>query len=231
MVEIRDMGIGKKGIRFIAVALFIGLVVALSVHFTPQVKDLFARREQLKLAVTQSGARGIAAFIGLQIFQVVVATVPGEIVQVAAGYFFGTFLGSLYLVGGLVLGTILAFFTARFLGSTLVNTFVPETKRVGLIKYVSGAKSELALFILYLLPGLPKDVLTYFAGLTPVNPWRFLLISILGRLPALVVSCYIGAGLRQENLKAVAVTAVLSALLLLGGVLCRGPIMDRVRRR
>ncbi len=112
-----------------------------------------------------------------------------------------------------------------------MNTFVPETKRVGLIKYVSGAKSELALFILYLLPGLPKDVLTYFAGLTPVNPWRFLLISILGRLPALVVSCYIGAGLRQENLKAVAVTAVLSALLLLGGVLCRGPIMDRVRRR
>jgi len=132
-------------------------------------------------------------------------------------------------VSGIIIGSLVAFFAARLLGFRLVKTFVSAPKLAKLLRLVSGTKSELVIFTLFLLPGLPKDVLTYIAGLTPVNPWRFLALAILGRLPALVVSCYIGASLEQENLWAVVIVSALSAVLILGGWLYKDWILEKVR--
>jgi uncharacterized membrane protein YdjX (TVP38/TMEM64 family) len=220
----------KISLNIVALLLFIGLIVYLSIRYTPQVRNLFARRHQLKGLVEEQGAYAIVAFICVQVFQVIVAAVPGEIVQVAGGYLFGTFWGAAFLIGGLIIGSLVAFFAARLLGFRLVKTFVAAPKLAKLLGLISSAKSELVLFILYLLPGLPKDVLTYIAGLTPINPWRFLALAILGRLPALIVSCYIGASLEQENLWAVVVVSALSVILLLGGWLFKDKILEKARR-
>lgn len=230
MVKIGNKQKLKISLNIVALMLFIGLMLFLSIRYTPQVKDLFARRDQLKRFVEQQGAYAIAAFICLQVFQVIVAAVPGEIVQVAGGYLFGTFWGAAFLVSGLIVGSLAAFFAARLLGFRLLKIIVSAPKRERLFTLISSSKSELVLFILYLLPGLPKDVLTYVAGLTPVNPWRFLAISTLGRLPALVVSCYIGASLERENYWAVVVVSALSALLILSGMLFKDRILVKARQ-
>ncbi|MDD2283581.1 MAG: TVP38/TMEM64 family protein [Eubacteriales bacterium] len=229
MVEIEGKQKLKIILNIIALMLLIGVIVYLSIRYTPQAAELFARRDELKDAVEKEGLYAIAAFICVQVFQVVVAAVPGELVQLAGGYLFGTFWGAVFLVSGVVIGSLVAFFAARLLGFRLVKTFVSAPKLAKLLRLVSGTKSELVIFTLFLLPGLPKDVLTYIAGLTPVNPWRFLALAILGRLPALVVSCYIGASLEQENLWAVVIVSALSAVLILGGWLYKDWILEKVR--
>ncbi|MDD3074200.1 MAG: TVP38/TMEM64 family protein [Eubacteriales bacterium] len=229
MVEIEGKQKLKIILNIIALMLLIGVIVYLSIRYTPQAAELFARRDELKDAVEKEGLYAIAAFICVQVFQVVVAAVPGELVQLAGGYLFGTFWGAVCLVSGVVIGSLVAFFAARLLGFRLVKTFVSAPKLAKLLRLVSGTKSELVIFTLFLLPGLPKDVLTYIAGLTPVNPWRFLALAILGRLPALVVSCYIGASLEQENLWAVVIVSALSAVLILGGWLYKDWILEKVR--
>ncbi|HCX77794.1 MAG TPA: TVP38/TMEM64 family protein [Firmicutes bacterium] len=229
MVEIEGKQKLKIILNIIALMLLIGAIVYLSIRYTPQAAELFARRDELKEAVDKEGLYAIAAFICVQVFQVVVAAVPGELVQLAGGYLFGTFWGAVFLVSGIIIGSLVAFFAARLLGFRLVKTFVSAPKLAKLLRLVSGTKSELVIFTLFLLPGLPKDVLTYIAGLTPVNPWRFLALAILGRLPALVVSCYIGASLEQENLWAVVIVSALSAVLILGGWLYKDWILEKVR--
>jgi len=229
VVEIEGKQKLKIILNIIALMLLIGVIVYLSIRYTPQAAELFARRDELKDAVEKEGLYAIAAFICVQVFQVVVAAVPGELVQLAGGYLFGTFWGAVFLVSGVVIGSLVAFFAARLLGFRLVKTFVSAPKLAKLLRLVSGTKSELVIFTLFLLPGLPKDVLTYIAGLTPVNPWRFLALAILGRLPALVVSCYIGASLEQENLWAVVIVSALSAVLILGGWLYKDWILEKVR--
>lgn len=229
MVEIEGKQKLKIILNIIALMLLIGAIVYLSIRYTPQAAELFARRDELKEAVEKEGLYAIAAFICVQVFQVVVAAVPGELVQLAGGYLFGTFWGAVFLVSGVIIGSLVAFFAARLLGFRLVKTFVSAPKLAKLLRLVSGTKSELVIFTFFLLPGLPKDVLTYIAGLTPVNPWRFLALAILGRLPALVVSCYIGASLEQENLWAVVIVSALSAVLILGGWLYKDRILEKVR--
>jgi uncharacterized membrane protein YdjX (TVP38/TMEM64 family) len=229
VVEIEGKQKLKIILNIIALMLLIGAIVYLSIRYTPQAAELFARRDELKEAVDKEGLYAIAAFICVQVFQVVVAAVPGELVQLAGGYLFGTFWGAVFLVSGIIIGSLVAFFAARLLGFRLVKTFVSAPKLAKLLRLVSGTKSELVIFTLFLLPGLPKDVLTYIAGLTPVNPWRFLALAILGRLPALVVSCYIGASLEQENLWAVVIVSALSAVLILGGWLYKDWILEKVR--
>jgi uncharacterized membrane protein YdjX (TVP38/TMEM64 family) len=215
--------------NIVALLLFIGLIVFLTIRYTPELKSLFDRRDEIKEYVDQQGFRAVFLFICLQIFQVIVAAVPGEIVQVAGGYFFGTTRGAVFLTFGLIIGSIIAFFAARLLGYRLVKAFVSESKLTKLMRIVSSTKSEMALFILYLFPGIPKDLLTYIAGLTPINPGRFLVLAILGRMPALVVSCYIGASLERENLWAVIIITVATVLLILAGWLFRDKILEKIR--
>lgn len=230
MVGIKGKQKLKICLNIAALMLFIGLLVFLSIRYTPQLRNLFASRDQLKEFVEQEGASAIAAFIGVQVFQVVVAPVPGRIVQVAGGYLFGTFWGAVFLTSGLIIGSLIAFFASRLLGSRLVKIFISEAKRERLIKLMGSDKSELVLFLLYFLPGLPKDTMTYIVGLTPVNPLRFLAISTLGRLPSLSVSCYIGASLEQENLWPVVIATALTVILFFGGLLFKDRILEKARQ-
>lgn len=228
MVEIKNRKL-KICLYSAGVLAFIGAIVLLSVHYGPEISRWFSQRDQLKEAVEQGGVLAILAFIGVQVLQVVVAAIPGEIVQIAAGYLFGTLLGAGYLLVGLIIGALIAFFAARVLGYPLLKIFVPGAKRERLLHIISRGESELVIFVLFLLPGLPKDALTYVAGASPINPWRFLVISTLGRLPALVVSCYIGASLGRDNLLAVAIVSTVSVLLILLGMVYRERIISKVR--
>jgi|SRR5690554_5078009 len=197
------------------------MIIYLSVRYTPQITDLLARRHELKQYVEDMGFTGIVIFVFLQIFQVVVAAVPGEIVQVAGGYFYGTLWGTVYLVTGVIIGSVLNFYAARLLGFEIVQTMLPKKWLKKIYHLIKEPKSELTIFLLFLIPGLPKDALTYLAGLTPIRLTRFLTIAVIARLPALVVSTYIGAGLQQENKTVVIIALALTLILFFIGLLLK----------
>ena len=107
----------------------------------------------------------IPIYIGLQIIQIVISVIPGQVFQLAAGYLY-TFLPALILsVTGAILGTMVSFYLARFLGSDFVHLFFGREKTLEYVEKLNSKKAYMAVFLIYLIPGIPKDVVSYAAGI------------------------------------------------------------------
>ena len=138
-------------------------------------------KHRLLSMINEHRAYAAFIFIGLQALQVVAAPVPGEVTGFVGGLFFGPFWGVLLSTLGLTLGSWLAFVLARFAGRPLVETFVnPETMKR--YDYVMKHKGLFLAFLMFLIPGFPKDLLCYLLGLGHMRQRDFLIVSTTGRL-------------------------------------------------
>lgn len=217
-------------LHILLLSVFVILIAFATFKYGPSVTRLASEPDKFKELINSYGYISVPVFIFFQILQVVVAAIPGEVVQVAGGYIFGTFLGTLYLIIGVILGSSVAFYASRLLGYPVVKGFVPADKLEKFNFLLAGPKSDAALFVLFLIPGLPKDVLTYIAGLAPVKPLRFLLITTTARLPALFVSSYIGANLQEKNYPTVIILSVVAILLFFAGVVLKDRIIFKIQK-
>lgn len=164
---------------------FVGLT--LWVHFadTPSVRmflRLCRNPETLRAALQRWGAFAPMVFIGIQALQVVISPIPGELTGFLGGFVFGEWLGLGYSMLGLTAGSLLAFGVGRWLGAAFVQRLVSPAAWVRL-GFVVEAEGAILCFLLYLIPGLPKDLLCYLFGLSPMPFWVFAVASTLGRLP------------------------------------------------
>lgn len=171
---------------------------------------------QFRDLVTQKGFYGYLLFIFIQMLQVIFAFIPGEVVEVGAGYAFGVFGGTLLCLLGVFFSSVLIFFSVRKFGHRLALILM-DSNTLRRLAFLRNKKKMYFLFlILYFLPGTPKDILTYFAGLTDINPTAFLLICTLGRIPSIITSTLAGSTLVENNYMATilifAITAVLAIL-------------------
>jgi len=221
----------KKQFLFFHVVVIIvvlGLLIFASIKYAPVLTRLMSKPEKFKEFLASYGAVSALIYILLQAAQIVIAVIPGEVVQIAGGYAFGTILGTLYAATGTVLGTLIVFFATRLLGYSLVRTFVPQKKLDRFDFLMNNPKSEIAIFILFLIPGVPKDALTYVAGLTPVKPLRFVLICTIARFPGLWGSAYIGANLQEKNYLVVWILSAVALVLFTTGLLFKDKIIDKL---
>jgi len=210
-------------------ALFLLVIVVISIKFGPDITRLISSPQRFREFLAAYGPLSALIYMIFHVIQVVIAFIPGEVVQIAGGYVFGTPLGTLYSVLGVLLGTLIVFFTTRALGHTLVSTFVPAKNFEKFEFLINSPKSEIAMFVLFLIPGVPKDALTYIAGLTPIRPLRFLVISMVGRFPGLLGSAYIGANLQRKNYLPVFVLSCAALILFVLGVLVKDKVIDHAR--
>ena len=168
----------------------------------------------LKQTLRDWGTLAPVVFILLQALQVVLSPIPGEATGILGGYLFGQWLGLLYSTIGLTLGSVAAFAIGRWLGVHAVKNLVsPETwRRLGFIVEAEGA---VLCFIVYLIPGLPKDIVCYLFGISPMPVWVFALVSGLGRIPGTWVLSAQGAHTAAGDYRqAILVTAVAVAVAL-----------------
>ncbi|HWP96825.1 MAG TPA: TVP38/TMEM64 family protein [Syntrophomonadaceae bacterium] len=207
------------------------LVTMLTLHFMPQATVLFRDPAKFRQHLLSYGSWSILVFIGLQVLQVVVAFLPGEVVQVAGGYIYGVFMGTIYSLIGILLGSFLIFFLARFLGYPMLRVFVSRQQLQRFDFLLNSKQAEMITFLLFLLPGAPKDVLTYIAGITPMRSGNFFLVAMLGRFPGILVSSLIGAQLEKQQYLLSGIFAGLATLLFLLGFLYRERIMDLLARK
>jgi uncharacterized membrane protein YdjX (TVP38/TMEM64 family) len=210
-------------------AAFLVLLVFATIQYAPMVTGLVSEPEEFRDLIQSYGYTGVLIFVLIQIIQIVIPVIPGEVVQVAGGYIFGTWLGTLYLMIGVIVGSICAFFAARLLGYPLVRSFVSENKLGRMRELMQGKKSDVVVFILFLLPGLPKDVLTYIAGLTPIKSVRFLVMASMARFPALLASAYLGDNLHEKDYLGAIVISLVAVLLFIGGFLFKDRIMEKIQ--
>ncbi len=131
-------------------------------------------------------------YIAFQIVQIVISVIPGQVFQVAAGYLFGFWRALLYAMTGAVLGTGLSFMLARLLGRDFLHIFFGEKKMSYYIQRLNSKRAYTLIFFLYLIPGIPKDMLSYAAGASEMRFKPFILLASVGRLPGMVGCLLIG---------------------------------------
>jgi uncharacterized membrane protein YdjX (TVP38/TMEM64 family) len=153
--------------------------------------DLLHDRHQLKGFISSFEAYSPLAFILLQIIQVIIAPIPGGAVEFLGGYLFGVKAGFIYSMIGLFFGSWMAFSLARIFEKIAVEKFVSEKTRKR-FDYLIEHEGVILSFILFLLPGFPKDALCYILGLTPMHLGIFLIISTIGRVPGTLIACLQG---------------------------------------
>ena len=169
--------------RTIAGLVVFGVVIAAVLYllFPLGMVQYLTDKQRLLAVIKEHPADAAFIFIGLQVLQVVAAPVPGEVTGFVGGLFFGPFWGVLLSTIGLALGSWLAFVLARFAGRPLVETLVnPET--IKRYDYVMKHKGMFLAFLMFLIPGFPKDLLCYLLGLGHMRQRDFLIVSTTGRL-------------------------------------------------
>ena len=165
-------------------------------------------------------------FVGMVVFQVILAFIPGEPFEIAAGYAFGALEGTILSIAGATMGSIITFSLVRRFGMKLVRVFFSEEK-INSVKFLKTSNARNMLFlVIYMIPGTPKDLLGYFAGLTDIPFPVFFLICTLGRIPSVISSTLGGNALGTQSYGAAvlvfAFTLAVSSLgLLFYNHLCR----------
>lgn len=221
----------RTWLKILFAAIAAGLVVGYLVwDITARgpLTSLLTNRDQLIAAVDSWGPFAPLLYIALQVVQIIVAPIPGQIVGSIGGFLFGIW-GILWTSIGTLIGCWIVFKLARRFGRPLLEKlFQPAT--IEKFDFLINAKSaSLALFLIFLLPGFPDDVICYIAGLTKLSVKRLMFLVILGRFPVIVLTNYIGAEV-GTNFIAVIIVALIAVVILGLAVWQRDRIMTFLKR-
>ena len=214
--------------KFAGLIAFFAIMALLVYLLWPYFHELFepGGLDRVINDVRSAGPVGFLILLGLQFLQIVVAFIPGEATQMAAGLIYGPWVGAFIIFVGCVLSSAFIFVVVKRLGAPFVQKMVPTQYLEKFRKFEESGKLNITVFILFLIPGLPKDVFTYLVPLTDMPMRTFLILSNVGRIPGIVVSTYAASGLAEGRvLESVIIFAVLAAIAIVG-ILLRDKIMD-----
>ncbi|MCE5333391.1 MAG: TVP38/TMEM64 family protein [Desulfobacteraceae bacterium] len=204
--------VSKSGaiLRFVLFLAAIALVLLILVQ-TGYI-HVFFNKEEAREFLQSLGPIKFLGFIVLQAAQVVLAPVPGEVTGIIGGYFFGIFWGIILSTLGLTIGSFAAFMLARIFGRPLVEKVV-DRKVLDRFNFLLDRKGASLVFILFLIPGVPKDYLCFILGLGHLSSLEFLALSSVGRVFGTILLTLSGGYLRyQEYGKLAVVVGVAVAL-------------------
>lgn len=206
----------KSIIKLLILAAVLILVTVLCIPFMHLLVSEEGRAELCE-KVQSYGIFAPIVFMALMALQVVVAFIPGGPLELVGGMLFGGTVGLLVTVLGAFLGTLCVFGLVRLFGKPLVDFFVPEEKAAKFKILQDEEKLEFWVFVLFLIPGIPKDLLTYLVPLTRIKARDFLLLSTAGRFPSLAASVLVGDSLSDGRYwLAVGICAAAAVLAFIG---------------
>ncbi|MCX7981779.1 MAG: TVP38/TMEM64 family protein [Syntrophales bacterium] len=191
---------------------------------------LFTDRERLLTFINDFGPWSIVVFIGLQALQVLFAPVPGEVTGFIGGYLYGAIWGTIYSTLGLTLGSWLAFTLARIFGLPLVERIVKAELFQKYDRFITH-RGKLVIFILFLIPGFPKDALCYLIGLSHLKTLPFLLISASGRLLGTLLLSVSGSLLRNGLDSALLIPLIISLIIIGVAYRFREQLLEKVSHK
>ncbi len=205
--------------KIVLVALILALILMGLIGWfvgRPLVKYI-SQPEDFRAWVESKGFVSRLAFIGMMVFQIMIALIPGEPFELAAGYAFGAIEGTILCLVACSVGSIIIFLIVRRFGMKIVSIFFSEEKLAKLKFLKTNQKREMLFLIIYILPGTPKDILSYYAGLTDMKFFPWFLISFFGRIPSVLTSTVGGNALgKQQYVGAIIVFVVTLAISAIG---------------
>lgn len=189
----------RKTIILVSIVIMIVLSVLIFYFVGRPMIRWVSEPEKFRAWVDSHGVLGRLTFLGMTILQVVIAMIPGEPMELVAGYAFGSIEGTILCMLGATIGGTIVFFLVRKWGTKAVLVFFPQEKIDSLKFLQSSRKRDTWIFILFLIPGTPKDLLNYFVGLTDMKYSKWLIISLVARIPSIVTSTIGGDALGMKN--------------------------------
>ncbi len=208
--EVNDISIKKK--RWIAIGILVAFALISALIFwrvgTPLIQFV-SDTEQLRAWVDDHWFWSRLAYMGIIILQIVIAVIPGEPFEIAAGYAFGAVEGTIICMLGSAIGGTLVFLLVKKFGIKLVGVFISVDKINSLRFLKDDKKRDILMFLLFFIPGTPKDALSYFAGLTKIDIKTWILITTIAKFPSIVTSTVGGNAIgKSDYIFAVIVFAV-----------------------
>ncbi|WP_297135335.1 TVP38/TMEM64 family protein [Terrisporobacter sp.] len=191
----------KKKIVITGAVVFLIIMLVLGFTLGGKIVSMVRDPKVFRNWVQGTGIWGKFLMIGISAFQIIVAVIPGEPIEIASGYAFGWIEGAILCLIGTLIGQTIVFLFAKKYGMDFVEVFVKKEKIEKVSFLNDSEKIYISIFLIFLIPGTPKDVLSYVAGITPVKLLPFLLVSCLARIPSVVSSTIGGSFLGTKNYK------------------------------
>ena len=184
-------------------------------------------RTEFKTYIDSIGIIGWFVTLGIQLLQIFIAFIPGEPIELMLGFVWGPWIGMLTCLFGIFIGTTVIFLLVKRFGRPFVRRIVGD-KDLSTYKFLSDPrKIDLTVFVLFFIPGTPKDALTYIAPLAPIEPARYLVIATLARIPSIITSTLLGDSLAEGEYLVSVIVFVVTALISALGIIFGNKFINR----
>ena len=229
------MSKGKKVniiINIIAIIMLITLFVIIYINFKDELILLETKegRDQLIEMIQSTGIFGSIILILIQTLQVIVAFIPGEFVEIISGAMFGPVLGLIICLMGLNIGTLAIYGLVKLFGRPFVNENTKNKKFK--FEFLNDPKRSLIIiFFIFLIPGIPKDILIYPIPLTKVKMTRFMIVSSIARIPSIISSTFIGASIIDGNYISSIIVSIVFFILAIVGIIFNKQISEFIDKK
>ena len=193
-----------KIFKIVATIITIAIIISLIIYLFPVMQHLSTKEGQIafKNRVDSSGIPGMMILLFLQIMQIFLFIIPGEPIEILAGMCYGSVLGTIFIMISSCITSIIIFLLVRKFERRFVYKFSDKEKIKKIEEsklFQNPKKIEYIMLILFIIPGTPKDLLIYVAGLLPTDFKKFIIISTFARLPSIISSTWAGANLTTGN--------------------------------
>lgn len=209
----------NKLIAVILISVFSFSALCVYLKFGNRLLNFFKDTERFRLWLESFGSKGKIVFVLIRAIQTVVKFIPAEPLEIGSGYAFGIYGGLFYCMLGTLTGSLIIIILTKIFGIKIVNIFVSPDKINSLQFLQNKSKLSLLLFVIYLIPGTPKDIITYLIGLTDYSICKFLLLTSFARIPSIITSTICGATLEQGRIGISVLVFVFTALTGLAGIM------------
>ena len=205
----------KKTFNKILLVLLSIIILITIFYLLKPIKYYLNHIDEFKLLINKYGVFSSFIIFLLQILQVIIAVIPGDAVNLLSGYVLGPWLGFIVSFLGIMCGSLIAFYLSRRWGRSLIEKLVKKEKLDDIFNKINPKMTSFSLLILCSIPFMPRDVLVYAIGLTPIKPKRFFIIYGISRFPLILLMSFSGnVILSSSKLTIILITILLSGIIL-----------------
>ena len=213
-------------VKLIALAVILVGVPLYIYFFQHDLIERFSDIKELENTLRSYRKESMLIYVGCQILQVVLSVIPGQALQFAGGYLYGALLGLILSIIGIGIGSTLAYYIARLLGRDAIHLFFGKRKVTEMLDLMNSPKGLIVTFVIFLIPGIPKDLCSYAAGISNLKLRPYLIVSMIARIPGMLGCLIIGQQVGAGGYTSAAIIAAVALVLLIFGVIFRKKILD-----
>ena len=216
----------KIKIKIAILILILLSIFVFGLTFAPWVIEKVKQPEALRQYLRSFGNLGFLMYVLLQAVHVLLVVIPGDLFNICGGFIYGIPLGFLLSMIGLMLGTVCAFYISRIFGYEFISKIIPKEKIEKISNILNSTKGMIGMLIICLIPVIPKDLMMYVAGLTPIKASKLFFVYALSRIPGTLIWVSVGAQAYNKDLKGIIIILIGMVLLLMSAFL----IQNRYKR-